>query len=141
MTNVTVTTGGEMFEQMLGDIDYEDDLDLYPFKVRVGVVKYRPPRHEFFEFIRDMGSVHISSVLRGKPLSNHGCLTFVFPERWMSVHEQQIFMNQLKHHAEVDKIEQVDIITSSALMVGDFRREMIRILEWPDDDQNYHPFI
>jgi hypothetical protein len=126
---------------MLGSIEYEDDLNLYPFKVRVGVAKYRPPRHEYFDFLRDMGSVHVSSVLRGKPLSNHGCLTFVFPERWMSVHEQQSFMNQLRHHPEVDKIEQVDIITNSPLMVSNFSREMIRILEWPDDDQNYHPFI
>lgn len=132
MTNVT--SAGEIFEQMLGDINYEDDMDLYPFKVRVGIAKYRPPRHEFFDFIRDMGSGHISSVLKREPL-NSGNLTFVFPERWMSVHEQRAFMLKLSRHPEADKIEQVDIITSSALMVGDFRREMIRILEWPDDKE------
>ena len=137
MTNVT--SAGQIFEQMLGDINYEDDMDLYPFKVRVGVVKYRPPRHEFFEFIRDMGSVHISPILKGEPL-NSGNLTFVFPERWMSVHDQQAFMHKLVQHPEANKIEQVDIITSSPLIVGNFRRETIRILEWPDDKE-YTPNI
>lgn len=135
-----VTSAGEIFEEMLGDINYEDDTNLYPFKVRVGIAKYRPPRHEFFEFIRDMGSVHINAVFKGTPLNHSGILTFVFPERWMSVHEQQAFMSKLAQHPEAKKIEQVDIITSSALMAGDFKRDMIRILEWPDDEE-YIPKI
>ena len=130
----TVTTAGEIFEGMLGDINYEDDLDLYPFKVRVGIAKYRPPRHEFFDFIRDMGSGHISPILKGESI-NSEMLTFVFPERWMSVHEQQAFMLKLAQHPEANKIKQVDIITKSPLIVGNFRREMIRILEWPDDKE------
>ena len=138
MTNVI--SAGEIFEQMLGDIDYEDDMDLFPFKVRVGIAKYRPPRHEFFDFIRDMGSVHIGPILKGEPLNHSGILTFVFPERWMSVHDARAFMLKLTRHPEANKIEQVDIITSSPLMVGDFRREMIRILEWPDDKE-YTPNI
>ncbi len=136
-----VTSGTEMFENMLGSINYEDDMNLFPFKVRVGVSKYRPPRHEHYEFIRDMGIGHIDAILNGKPLSNHGVLTFVFPERWMSAQEQQVFMHELSCHPEVDKITQVDIITISPLIIGEFRREMIRILEWPDDDKNYHPFV
>ena len=47
----------DIIEQMLGDIDDEDPLDLYPFKVRVGIPKYRPTRHKFFEWMRDLGAI------------------------------------------------------------------------------------
>lgn len=129
----------EPFEEMLGDIKYDPkERDLYPFLARVGVCKYRPPRHPFFEYLINLGVGHIEDVLNhtGK-LS--GVLTFVFPERHMSVHEQRSFMYQLTRHPTLDKITQIDIITSSPLLVGDFYGEMIRILTW-EDDKDYAPF-
>jgi len=129
----------EPFEEMLGDIKYDPkERSLYPFLARVGVCKYRPPRHSFFEYLINLGVGHIEDVL------NHtgdlsGVLTFVFPERHLSVHEQRSFMYQLNRHPTVDKISQLDIITSSPMLVGDFYAEMIRILEW-EDDKDYAPF-
>ncbi len=125
MTNV--------FDDMLGSINYEDK-GLYNFKVRVGVVKYRPPRHEFFDNMRQMGLVNIDAVLNHKPLKNPEELTFVFPEAHMSVHEEYRFMSELNNHPETDKIKQVDILTKSPIMVSGFQREMIVILTWEDDD-------
>lgn len=136
---MSIVTGGDMLDEILGDINYENNeraLGLYPFKVRVGVIKYRPPRHEFFEYILNMGMVDIEKILYDadnyKPASK---LTFIFPERWMSVHEQRCFMYELCKVKNVDMIEQVDIITSSPIMVSDFMACMIRIITWPDDEK------
>jgi len=133
---VTIQTGNQIFEDMLGNINYSKDSsagELYPFKVRVGCVKRRPPRHQFFDYIRDMGMFDIDKVFNKNKFDKE-ILTFVFPERWMGVAEQQSFMHHLQQHPQATKIKQVDIITSSPLLIGSFRAEQIRILTWKDDD-------
>lgn len=131
----TFSSAGDLFEEMLGDINYEGDdlsMKLYPFKVRVGMPYRRPPRHKMWYYFLEMGHPDIDSVFMKEPFTkNH--LTFVYPERWMNVSEQRNFMSQLKKHPDVDKIKQVDIITHSPLMLGDFTRHMIRVLKWDDD--------
>ena len=125
-----------IFESMLGDIDYDLDSDrgkIYPFKVRCGVVRRRPPRHEFWEYFLDFGRGHIDKVINGEELPQY--MAFVFPERWLGVAEQQAFMHILSQHPNAKDILQVDIITSSPLFVSSFHREMIRILSWEDDEQ------
>ena len=136
---VTVSSAGSLMDNMLGDINYDEDKharELYPFKVRVGVIKFRPPRHEFFEYILDMGMAHIEKILyEGDTFDPPSDMTFVFPERWMSAHEQRSFMYKMCKMKNVDKIRQVDIITSSPLMISDFMGCMIRIITWPDDQK------
>ena len=90
------------------------------------------PRHERFEFIREMGRGVIDRLFKGEAELT-GTITFVFPERHMSVHEQQGMMSILARHKEVT---QVDIITSSPLLIGNFHNTMIRILTWPDDNKH-----
>ena len=129
------TTANDLIEEMLGDIDYDvEELGLYPFMVRVGCVKMAAPRHDRFEYLLNFGMSHIPSVFNGTPLGTD--LLFVFPERFMGVHEQQQFMSTLKKHPDAKDIQQVDIITSSPLIVGNFMRQMIRILTWDDDDSH-----
>ena len=128
----------QQFDEWLGAIHYTTDEPCgktYPFFVRVGCVKAAPPRHERFEFIREMGLPDIEDVMQGKPMAIEH-LTFVFPERHMSVHEQQAFMLKLATHPDAmsGKIKTVDILTSSALMISSFHREQILILEWEDDE-------
>ena len=129
-----VQTVGNLLEEWLGDISEKDSLtgNLYPFKVRVGVVKMAAPRHERFEYALEMGRGDIDKVFDGVPFSSTG-LVFMFPERHMSVHEQRGFMSTLTKHPDVGKITNVDILTSSPLMISDFHSEMIRILTWEDD--------
>lgn len=137
---VTVIRGDEILDSMLGDIDYPKDSapgTLYPFKVRVGCAKRRPPRHEFFEYLIDMGMPDIDKVFKNESFEGKKSLTFIFPERWMGVAEQQAFMAALSAHPEAETLEQVDIITSSPLLIGNFYKEQIRILTW-DDDDNYN---
>lgn len=127
---------GSMFEEMLGDINYEDNefaMSLYPFKVRVGMPYRRPPRHEMWQFFLEMGHPDIDLVFNNESFEGRTSLTFVFPERWMNVSEQRHLMYCLKKHQDAETIEQVDIITHSPLILGDFASHMIRVLKWEDD--------
>jgi len=131
-----VISCGSLIEEMLGDINYPKDSNpgkLYPFKVRVGCVKKRPPRHDYFQYILEMGRMNIERILDGSSLNDAEELTFIFPERWMSVHEQQKFMYAMIKHPESNSITKVDIITSSAVLISNFYNEQIRILTWEDD--------
>jgi len=131
----TFTNMADLFEEMLGDINYENDkfsMELYPFKVRVGMPYRRPPRHKMWEWILEMGRQDVDRNFR-KESFEKSHLTFVFPERWMNVSEQRNFMHQLKQHPEVETLKQVDIITHCPIMLGDFTRHMIRVLRWDDD--------
>ncbi len=135
----TVMSMGDWFDKMLGDISYEPDSEagkLYPFFVRVACIKRRPPRHEFFSLFLEMGHPQIDLVMFHDKLDVTE-LSFVFPERWMGVAEQQAFTHVLSKHPEAKQINQVDIITSSPLIVGSFMAEQIRIITWPDDEGLY----
>jgi hypothetical protein len=90
------------------------------------------PRHERFDFIREMGYADIERVFSGAPF-NKDVLTFVFPERHMSVHEQHSFMSVLNKHPDAANLKRVDILTSSPIQISSFHAEMIRILTWEDD--------
>lgn len=131
-----VTSVGDVIESMLKDIDYPKDSvpgRLYSFKVRVGCIKRRTPRHKYFQWILDMGKENIERVLNYESFNGVKDLTFVFPERWMNVDEQRCFMYILKKHPESETLETVDIITSSPIMISSFSREQILILTWDDD--------
>jgi len=132
----TLISLGSMLDEMLGDINYEDDehaMELYPFKVRVGMPYRRPPRHKMWEFFLELGHLDIDRIFTNESFEGRDLLTFIFPERWMNVSEQRHFMWQLKKHPEVETLKQVDIITHSPLIIGDFRAPMIRVLKWEDD--------
>lgn len=132
----------DLFDDMLGDINYKvDTMNLYPFKCRVGVIKYRPPRHTFFEYIINMGANDIQPILYHEEFGMPSQLTFVFPEAHMSVHEERSFMYQLSRHPQVGELQQMDLITKSPMMVGDFKADMIRVLTWPEDEKHVLPFL
>jgi hypothetical protein len=61
----------------------------------------------------------------------------VFPERFLGVTEQTRFVSAIEDLPGSDGITQVDIITSSPMIIGNFHREQIRILTW-DDDEKYN---
>ena len=101
----SITSGGQIFDSMLGKIKYSKDSSagkLYPFFVRVGCVRRRPPRHEGWEYIREMGAAVIPRVFTGEPLEQDN-LTFVFPERHMGVAEQYAFTSALSKHPDAKK--------------------------------------
>lgn len=122
-------------EEMLGNLDPETAKPDYPFGWRVGCVKMCSPRHERFDFVRDMGADLLDKVFNNVPISQTH-ITFMFPERHMSVHEQQAFTYALSRHQSKDTIEQIDLITSSPLIMSSFKRDYINILTWSDDEQH-----
>ncbi len=136
MAGITMTSSKSMFDEMLGDINYNPkdvDMPSYPFMVRCGVPYRRPPRHPYFEWLLEMGRLDIDRVFKKESFEGREVLTFIFPERWMNVSEQRHLMWELKHHPEAETIQLVDIITHCPLIVGDFSKEMIRSLHWEDD--------
>lgn len=132
---ITAQSLGEMLEEMFSAVEYEmDDLakTWYPFRVRVLVMKSRPPRHPFFDNFRDLGAGLLDPILEGEPLrTDH--LVLVFPERHLSIHEIAALMFKIVHHPEADNFKGVDIITSSALLLTDIPAQMMRIAEYADD--------
>jgi len=125
----------ELFEGFPEEMTERENRDIYPFRVRCACVRARPPRHPYFDMLHDMGAAHIDSILYGGKLRDPSSLTFVFPERWMGVHEQQRFMSQMCKHRQVSEIKRVDLVTSSPLMLSDFLKDQIRICTWDDDDK------
>jgi len=135
-----VSSAASIFEDLLGDIKYDPDSNagcLYPFFIRVGLIQRRPPRHEFFQFFLDLGMADTVNVIERKRIRKSS-LTFVFPERWLGIAEQQGFMHAMATHPDVSKIKQVDLLTSSPLIIGDFLRDHIRIITWPEDKDKYN---
>lgn len=125
----------------LDDIDTENLMAtvIYPrFRVRVGVIKNLPPRHQFFEDFRDLGLKDIDRVFSGGSFRGSN-LCFVFPERWMSVKETVNFMQSLHNHPDAlaGRITRVDLITSSAVMLTDFPNESMRVIQFPALDAPY----
>jgi hypothetical protein len=134
---MSFTTIAEWFNSLLGKIDTNHPRARanYPFALRVGVVQMAAPRHPRFDMVREMGYTTIDDVFKGTPFSETE-LTFVFPERQMSVHEQQAFMCALLKNPHISQVTSVDILTSSALLISSFQRESILILTWDDDHRH-----
>lgn len=132
---MNVTNLHTLMEEWLGDIDPNASKPIYSFGWRVGCVKMASPRHERFDFIRETGANLIDAVFNNQSLPA-GKLSFIFPERHMGVHEQQAFTHALSKHKDVGNITQIDLITSSPIIIGGFRRESIRILTWSDDSKH-----
>jgi hypothetical protein len=130
----TIQSLTDLLDSWLGDIDPNEAKNLYPFGWRVGCVKMASPRHERFDMIRETGMSLLDKVFNNDDLPE-GQLTFIFPERHMGVHEQQAFTHALSKHKDASKITEVDLITSSPLVISGFNRENIRILTWDDDEQ------
>jgi len=129
-------SGTAYFDSMLEDISLDQSYAGHSIPYRVGCVKMRAPRDSFFEFMIDMGRINIEDMFQTKPF-RPGSLSFVFPERWCSVYEQQRFVSVIEENPTVHNLTSVDIITSSPLLISSFHREQIRILTW-DNDDNYN---
>lgn len=104
---------------------------------RVGVMKDIPPSDARFEYVREMGSAYIEPILLHEQFHLQSELTFVFPERHMSVHDEHAFIYMLVKHPQIRaaKMTTIDVITKSPLIVGSFRRDDIRIFSQPHDNE------
>lgn len=111
---------------------------IYPnFKALLSVIKYRPPRHEYFEYLLETGRSNIDRVFSKKSFREND-LFFVFPERFMSVQENCLFMSSICEHPDAieKKINTVLVVTSNPQIITDFMSEQIMIIEFEDDNKN-----
>lgn len=116
----------------------DDDLTrmVYPkFRVRVVVIKKRPPRHPAFEFFLDLGKNLLDSIMNGTPLPRATAdLVFVFPERWLSTPETQQFMGKVNDHPQAGELfKTVTLVTSNPVILTDFFAHNMKTVEFPDD--------
>jgi len=128
-------------KDLLGDLfnqhgpPTEAELLVYPFPVKVAVVVKRPPRHKYFEWFRDIGRVNVERLFNNEPLKvGDGLLTFVFPERWMSVEEQTMFMLKVLENPNKEAIKELNLVTSSPMILSDFTRTMIRMIYFSNEE-------
>lgn len=135
--NLTVGSASSFFDD-LGGSQIDGHLDGCPFRLHVLVAGPRlSPRDSMFEYFLEMGVSHIPNILKHESLDlsrAEADLLFVFPERFMSVHEQHSFMHRLKKHPDANKIRSVDIITQNPLIVGGLGKESVAIFSRPDGD-------
>ena len=101
-----------------------------------------PPRDSRFDFIRDMGSPQLDKVLANEPLkfdhttkSGGQHLLFVFPERHLTTQEEYTFVPSLyAHHQIIDaKMTVIDLVTKSALIIGNFLKDDVCIIKDEED--------
>jgi hypothetical protein len=85
------------------------------------------PRDERFEYIRDVGMPNIEKVLRLQPIGA-GPHFFIFPDRWMVPGEAMEFLSKLKRNPDAKKFKRVYVVTHQPYLVGDCRREQVRIV-------------
>lgn len=135
----TVVQAGDLFSKYFPLEAYLEQLKhcphiqkVYPdFPIQVLVVKDIPPRHEMFELERDFGSGFLEDIMEMRSLPA-GKLLFYFPERWLSVEEQRLFMWAIMANPTRKKITLLQLLTSSPMMVSDFHREMIMVISRPE---------
>jgi len=132
-------SNSNLIDDILKDIDptIEKQYDSLNFNVRVGCIKMAAPRHPRFEWFLNMGQNDIDCLFSDQSFSSDK-LTFVFPERFMSVQEQHSFTQALINHKDTKsgKLKSVDIITSSPMIIGCFHRETIRVISFNDDQKH-----
>lgn len=118
--------------------DHVPHQGLNPYKdfvVQLIVYKDIPPRDPRFEFNREMGMSFLDGIMNLKSCGLGGNLLFMFPERWLSVHEQRAFMWALDKNPDKKKITRIRIGTSCPLIVGDFTREDVRIVSFQNEEE------
>ncbi|RLD06759.1 MAG: hypothetical protein DRI65_06120 [Chloroflexota bacterium] len=135
-----VRSVNDVFDEMLGGIDYTPSKG--EIFCRVACIRARHPTHEYFQFILNMGSSLLPRILDKTPLESNirkpdFCIALVFPERHLSVHGQYALMGMLYKNPSITRFKQLDLITSSPILIGNFQKEAVRVCRWEDDVEKY----
>lgn len=105
---------GNFFDQFFKGID-ADQFMVGDKRIRVACAGVQVcPRDPMFEWHLDRGRNLIEKLLRRKKLGvSH--LEFVFPERWMNIHERRLLLEAILNHPE---IKSADILMQDPLIAG-----------------------
>lgn len=102
-----------------------------------------PPRDPEFEYLKEWGAGNIEPALYHEPLKlsaetkgggQH--VGFFFPERHITTQEEYVFVPMLKSHPQIvnAKLTIIDIVTKSALIIGNFLKYDVRIVKREEGD-------
>lgn len=125
---------GELFENGPNDRQIETWKNIW-WRI---CLMHIPPRDSRFDYEREMGSQLVESVLEHRSLNvkktkagDGQRLLFVFPERYMTTQEEYYFIPMLRKHPDVVdmKLNIIDVVTKSALIIGNFIKDDIRIVK------------
>lgn len=108
------------------------------FAHRLLCVKNTPPRAPEYEYLLFIGINHIEALFDDRhnpPTILDEVLTFIFPERFLSVHEQQCLFAAITK-ADTPNLKRVDIVTSSPMVVQCSNNCYVTA---PDDRYYYSP--
>ena len=129
---------GSVVDRAFKDYDFKDPKTKHDgVYYQCACVRDIPPRDEMWEYEREIGMAFLDDIFNLKKhnrLEAGITLLFMFPERWLSIREQQCFVHALGEYQKKFKIrfKMVQIVTSSPLIVGDFHREQVRIVRYDD---------
>lgn len=115
----------DMFRDYVRPSDYK-----LPFDVLVavcGTINSPGPRDPRWEFALDMGMPKIEKVLKHEPIGK-GPHYFMFPDRWMVPIESARFVSALSKNPDAASFDRVYIVTHAPYIVGDCRREQVRLV-------------
>lgn len=105
----------------------EDPLGIYPFKARCLVARFAP---QCYEYLLEMGRPVVEYILGISSwvprMLKYGCVTLYFPERWLSLSQQQMLMAALVDVHDTYPLKYVYIVTASPVIISDFCAEMVR---------------
>lgn len=116
-----------------------------PFVVRVVVAKDIPPRHAMFTLLTQIGATakmynnifsdkEVFSFIRKAPHM------FTFPEKHLSIQEQVEFISTLSKHRDGKKLSQVNILTSSPLIIASAPEKCITTIAFMKNATKYYRF-
>src|SRR3989344_5595360 len=124
-----IQTAEDWMEQFFGGA--AGNIEKRGYRLRVAVAGPRvTPRDNAFELLRELGSNYLEPILHQKPIGEP-YVTLVYPERWLSVHEQRYLVTALDNHPEVKSgtVTAVDILTQNPLIVGSCWKEELVIFQ------------
>lgn len=118
----------KFFDQFFKGID-ADRFMVHDIRLRVACAGVRVcPRDPMFEWHLDRGRNHIEKLLRRETLGvSH--LEFVFPERWMNIHERRLLVDAIVNHPE---IKSADILMQDPLIAGSVPAGCMTLVDIPN---------
>lgn len=130
----------EIFEEWAKGLKpTEESIKHYGFELRVVVSIDIPPRHDTFDFIRDMGINKFDGIFSGELSELPEHMFMSFPERHCSVKEIYGLLYTLIELNKKKKLglKRLDILTSAPAILSDTMAGCMTTIRFPDGKVTY----
>lgn len=100
----------------------------FPFRLKVLCNRSIPPRSPMYEYIGPETSLSFVNRVYNHSSDLPAEATVIFPETWLSVHEQRSFMADILNHPDVGSLKELRIVTQSPILMGEFQGKNVLIV-------------